>query len=128
MRKEIHFKDGEFHHHIFIEDSIDKCLSPFDKADAFSVKCYVSTVTSRRNHKVPQFHCEMVIQPRQAAPIVIHKEAKNFYVTIRDACRAAEKALRRNSRIKLKERRRLSEKVTEQALRNGSPQFAGQAS
>ncbi len=127
MRKEIHFKDGEFHHNIFIEDSIDKMSGHFDKSDDFSVKCYVSTVTSRRNHKTPQFHCEMVIHPHHAAPIVIHKEAKNFYVTVRDACRAAEKALRRNSRIKSKARRRLSEKVLDQTLRGGPRDFASQA-
>lgn len=111
MRKDIHFKEGEFHHNDYIDGVIEDTFSEYDYRNDFLVQCHVGMITSRKDHKLPLFECEMVVFPRHQAPIVVHKEDKNFYFLIKDVCKTAERALLKRAAVKTKKRHRLFERV-----------------
>lgn len=111
MRKEIYFKEGEFHHNDYIDGVIEETFCEYDDRNDFLVQCHVDMVTRRRDHKMPLFECEMIVYPRHQAPIVVHKEDKNFYFLIKDVCKTAERNLLKKSAIKAKKRQRLFERA-----------------
>lgn len=111
MRTIVQFRnfEGMKHHRNFIEENIEKSLTPFESWQSFDSHIILDAIKSKSEGHNPVFECELVlIELGMNRPIVIKKKNKDFYCAVRNSLRAAEKVLRRRSKERVSIRRKFS--------------------
>lgn len=109
MTTMIHFKgfEGFQHHYDFIEEQLARTIGRHEHARPMKVEAFVFTGNARKEFRSPEFHCEVVIsQPGVGHPVVAHKAQGDFQSCVRQACRSAEKNLRKYEERRFKMRRK----------------------
>jgi ribosome-associated translation inhibitor RaiA len=116
MNKEVLFRDfeGLLHHYQFIDMQIRKTIGKFEGIRPSHVRVTIDEV-ARKAFRGHDFGCEIIVHhPNMRKTILTHKFSKDFYKSVRAACDAAEKVLRRNSKSKLARRRKLDSITSEE--------------
>ncbi len=119
MKTNIIFKNFEGFEHIrnFVEDATEKSLGKFERSKEFiaSVICGVRRHTDNNNQSV--FDCEVILSPgNNAHKTVVKRSGPNFYTSIKECLRTAERILKLNSKKRVHFRRLNANKSFEKFL------------
>lgn len=109
MTKEVYFKDfeGLIHHYQFIDEQLEKSIGKFEGFRPIKLRVNIDSLTPRKLFQGPQYGCEIIAHhPEIRNSIVVHKFSKDFYQSVRQACKAVETVLRKHSKSKPALRRR----------------------
>ena len=110
MKTSVQFRNFNGLEHIqnYVKDSVDQSLGKFESWRQFNAHVILSMVRTRSNTHTPIFECEVLIKGKGLhRPVITKKTNSNFYQAFRSSLRAAEKILRRASKIRVTARRHL---------------------
>lgn len=110
MKTSLQFRnfDGLDHIKLFTEESIYQSLDKFEAWRDFDIHMVISTVKARSSSHRPIFQCELLLTGKGIAkPIIVKKISSDFYHSVRTCLHVAEKKLRRSSKIRVTNRRKI---------------------
>ncbi len=114
MNTAIQFKNFDRFEHLqdFALDSIDHTLGKFDRDDKMETRMTVESLVEKSGSHRPVFECEIVVIGSQVnRPIVVKKKDFDFYQAIRACLKASRKILRRASKMRISNRRKIAQNI-----------------
>lgn len=109
MRTSIQFRNLEGLDHIrsYVENSVDQTVGKFESWRQFDAHVTLGMAKTRSTNHKPIFECEVLIKGKGLQrPIFTKKTNADFYQALRSSLKAAEKILRRASKVRVSDRRR----------------------
>jgi ribosome-associated translation inhibitor RaiA len=93
--------EGFEHHRELIEKMIKSGISKFGhQNDNIETRVVLKKTKAKRNFSKPEFECEIILHMDSVrGKLFFRKSSANFYESIKNAFKAAEKSLRRESKI-----------------------------
>lgn len=111
MRTSLKFRNFEGLDHIrnYVENVADQFLGKFESWRQFDTHIVLGMAKARSTTHPPVFECEVLVKGRGLRrPVFTKKTSADFYQALRDSLKAAEKSLRRASKIRVSARRRVA--------------------
>ncbi len=116
MNTSVQFRDVEPLEHLreYVETLVEHILGKFEVHQDFGAHVVVKLVRRRSARHKPVFECELLLKAKaNERTIVVKKTDKDFHRSARECVEAAEKILRRDSKIRVSKRRQIRRKFTE---------------
>lgn len=109
MKMTIHFQgfEGFEHHKSFIQEAAQKGIEKFERNKEFDLIVTVKRHGTKHNFIQEEYECDLNLKTDGLRGNMFYKKSSpDFYQAVRDAMKAAEKGLRRESNTRMSRRRR----------------------
>ncbi len=109
MKVTVHFQgfEGFEHHESFIRETAQKGIERFERSKSFDLIVTVKRNGTKRNFTQEEYECDINLKTDGLRGHMFYKKTSpDFYQAVRDAMKAAEKGLRRESNTRMARRRK----------------------
>lgn len=121
MKVTVHFQgfEGFEHHENFIAEAAQKTIAKYERRKEFDLVATIKRHGTKHNFMQEEYECDINLKTDGLRGDMFFKKASpDFYQSVRDAIRAAEKGLRRESNTRMSRRRKNYAEARKQGPQN----------